>query len=357
LRPISGPDTGPGERRPTNPDRRGRRDQILIGLLVVAGLLAALTALLPDDPGTVLGGVTGHVILPAVFAFGLCARLKRLTLQRALIVVGCCVLIGVAAELAQLLVGRNVEFTDVLTDLAGGIFGVGMAGLFRRSTPDFRTPAIAALTSLCVAIVAGPLRVSVPVQQWRLCRNFVASDAQVLTLADRSEGTIFYSGDTPVGTSFGPSRSTAPNTASLIKTIRCSESFSLRAAVTPANVEQAGPRRIMAFSTSSALDDQALVVGMEQGAMEVRVRYGRSDMEFFFIGNVFAPGEQRVVEVSQTDGLLRIVVDGKIRLETRPKRTSLGVWGLNLPFNVGDEFGDDRSFEGTIKDVSVQSPV
>jgi VanZ family protein len=349
LKPTSGHNTG----------QRGRLNRILIALLLVTGFLAALTALLPDDPGTLLGGATGHIILPAMFAFGLCARWSIFTVRRAAIVVGCCVLIGVLAELAQLVVGRNVQFTDVLADLAGGVLGVGLAGLLQRRSQDIRVLATSGLAVLSAAIVAGPLRVSVPVERWRLCRNFdqnfEASENEDLRLATRSANTSFTADNNPVNTTYGPNRSTAAATRTLLREIRCSESFAVRAVVTPANIEQAGPRRIVAFSSSSALDDQALVVGIEQGAMQVRVRYARTDVEFFLIENVFAPNTPRVIEVSQVDGVLRVIVDGKTRFETRPKRSSLATWNLTLPFNVGDEYSDDRPFEGLIEDVTIRA--
>ena len=177
----------------------------------------------------------------------------------------------------------------------------------------------------------------------------------VRTLQQRTAGVSFQRRGAEVATSFGPGRSTDPDTGDLLQEMRCRESFSASFTARPTDIEQIGPRRIVALSTGTSAAQQLLVVGIQGTDLVVRVRFRPESFEAFTVPDVVAPNEPRSIVVSYRSGLLGLTVDGTVRWSARPPRATLANWSRGYPLHVGDEASDDRRFEGGITDVRVSA--
>jgi VanZ family protein len=113
-------------------DRRLRVWRVAASALLVAAVCWLATRPWHEKPPS-LGWDKGDHLL----AFGGMAFVLFFTLQRrpwpAVATLALCLAVGIAIEVAQLYVpGRRAEAMDVVADMSGAVFGLGLAWLARR---------------------------------------------------------------------------------------------------------------------------------------------------------------------------------------------------------------------------------
>lgn len=323
----------------------------LIALLVVWIVVAGYLALLPDLPSGVFGQELGHALISMIVVFGAGCLVLRKPRRFVRLVTGG-ISVGALVEVAQVLdgKGRSLEFGDVVSDtfgvLLGAVFAVGVLRLGQR---------VASVVGLLVvavslfAVLAGPVRASAPFNRWLACRNLEVQPAateRVFSAFGREH--LYAVGGKPWSLEQGTDRLSDPDVSDLLDGVRCSESFRVTVEFQSANDGQAGPRRLLSVSKGTAPDEQNLVVGQSGKDLVVRIKFRRDEFRAFMVKEAIVPKTLQRVVVDYDRGTVRVMVNGQLRLEERPREATLANWNRAFPLNIGNELTGDRPFEGTI---------
>ena len=132
------------------------------------------------------------------------------------------------------------------------------------------------------------------------------------------------------------------------------DGLTVEAWVRPAELTQDGPARIVSSSGGVALDEANFHLGQDRHCLSVRLDLGGPEAEWWQLDEVF-DDEPRAWHLAVTygDGVVRVFVDGQLRLETRPDDADLSGWSDDYPLLVGNEVTGDRPFLGDVYLVAV----
>jgi outer membrane protein assembly factor BamB len=143
--------------------------------------------------------------------------------------------------------------------------------------------------------------------------------------------------------------------AALLDACRKSGQLTVEALLTPANVTQDGPARIVTFSADAYRRNFTL--GQERDSLVLRLRTpqtGENGMNPEVALTRLAPGRRVHVVVSYSPGRLACYVDGRRVLDTDRVQGDFANWeAMHLLF--GDEWQDARQWSGTLSGVAIYS--
>ena len=144
--------------------------------------------------------------------------------------------------------------------------------------------------------------------------------------------------------------SSAPTT--LIKAIQHSGEFSLSAWITPANLTQAGPARVISLSKDSS--NRNFTLGQDGAKFDTRFRTqstGANGIPSLSSGRV-ATGKTHVVFIRSRDGQGTLYLNGQ---KTGQQKFSgdLNNWDQNFRLALGNEFTKDRPWLGIFHQIAL----
>ncbi len=139
----------------------------------------------------------------------------------------------------------------------------------------------------------------------------------------------------------------------LLEACRQTNELTVEAALTPANVTQGGPARIVTFSNDPG--SRNFTLGQERGKLIFRLRTPRTGTNGTNPQTTFGrlrPGRMTHVVVTYRPGLLRAYQDGKKVVETKAVQGDFRNWtAQHLLF--GDEWTRDRDWAGRLEGICV----
>lgn len=144
--------------------------------------------------------------------------------------------------------------------------------------------------------------------------------------------------------------STAPT--KLIKAVQQSGEFSLSAWITPANLTQAGPARIISLSKDSS--NRNVTLGQDGSNFEARFRTqstGANGIPSLSAGEV-ATKKTHVVFIRSRDGQGSLYLNGK-KSGQKQFSSALNNWDPNFRLALGNEFTNDRPWLGTFHQIAL----
>lgn len=143
----------------------------------------------------------------------------------------------------------------------------------------------------------------------------------------------------------------------LLSACRKSHQLSIEARITPANVRQGGPARIVSFSTDAY--HRNFTIGQERDRLILRLRTPRTGENGLRPESTLCKleaGKTHHVIVSYSPGRLVCYLDGRRVLDAGAVRGDFSNWSAqHLLF--GDEWRDSRDWAGTLDHVAIHSRV
>jgi outer membrane protein assembly factor BamB len=141
----------------------------------------------------------------------------------------------------------------------------------------------------------------------------------------------------------------------LLDRCRRTSQFTIEVVVTPKNVQQFGPARIISFSSDAYRRNFTL--GQDRGRFVLRLRTPATGENGMRPETVLCPAEAGVIQhlvVSYSPGRLRCCLDGKQVLDTDRVRGNFSNWSpQRLLF--GDEWSGGRDWAGQVHRISIES--
>ena len=140
----------------------------------------------------------------------------------------------------------------------------------------------------------------------------------------------------------------------LVRAVKKSGEFSIEVWLTPGNLKQAGPARIVTLSTNTT--NRNFTLGQDKDRFDVRLRTTRTDRNG--LPSLSSPGKSasesltHVVFTRTKDGKTRLYLDGTKVSEGTAKGT-FSNWLVDAKLSLGDEVSGGRAWTGKLHRVAL----
>lgn len=135
--------------------------------------------------------------------------------------------------------------------------------------------------------------------------------------------------------------------------------MTLDMSVTPADIRQGGPARIV--SSSAGASHRNFTIGQEGDALVVRIRTENTDRnaaeQQIDVESAFRSGQRRHIIVAYDGTRTHIYIDGLLRFRGQRPSGSFSNWNFAYPLLLGNEVGGQRPWLGTIHRLAIYDRV
>ncbi len=337
------------------------------GILLVALLAWILIGLFllesPNPPAfaATIDPLLSHVILFFWIAFaGLGAFIGGAARPLRKMIIGLAAVVGFAAatEIVQsaLDFGRTGDKQDFIADCIGaGIAAVLITVLLvavsrAKMVRMVSIASLGALTLLVVAAIFGA-----DLQTRAECFNV---DSQLLSDDGLSPLVRVRPGEGSYEDHEGQQSYSGGATPMDGERLRCgvarTQAFTVVVTITPDNVQQTGPTRIVTSSAGIQSDEVNFHLGQEGSDLSVRLRPGPvRNATILLVENVFEANVLTTIAFAYSDGVGEVYKDGILIEVLEFEADSLLGWDATYPLVIGDESTGDRTYEGEIHEVAI----
>lgn len=150
------------------------------------------------------------------------------------------------------------------------------------------------------------------------------------------------------------SLSTSDSAENLVASIQESREFTISLTITPGNLKQEGPARILTLSKGTS--ERNLTIGQEGDSYEIRLRAKGADRNgmpgWRTNKGTVKPERTHLLLVRETSGKTRLFLNGK-EAASRDLGGDLGEWKDDFRLLLGNETSGDRPWVGTFHEVAI----
>ncbi len=356
--------------------KSGRVRQFVVGALLLVWLTAVIGYSLWDDrPVVTLNHEFALGLAALAISTGLASLLLvgRHRLQLATGIVISLVGFGFLLELAQskyVDAARDEPF-DVVVIAIGALVGVTVVGTFvRKAGPAWTQRIVAVLLAAgCSMMLLPALRSSQFSDWWRCDRlGLVTVDQPVLTIGPGTNAPVALVAGEPQtlvlnGAAYdsgegalvfnGAGNATLAATDLANCALDGSSDFTLHIEAKTADLDQAGPARLVTISTSPEGHEIELHMGQDGTDLSVRVRTLPYSYDQIIVPEMFVDTDWHTFDLRFHGGTLTVLRDNINVASEQLRNTTLSGWQIHWPLTLGNETTGDRAFSGEIKVVTI----